>query len=70
MKACIEMHGQEGPTRCSLVPLRLGNRDISAEARQALHENRLIEAAKLIMQQYALTCIEAGQLLDVCACDE
>jgi hypothetical protein len=56
--------------RFSLVPLLLGNRDISTKAREALHENRLMEAAKLIMREYGLTCIEASQLLDVSACDE
>lgn len=54
----------------SLVPLLLGSRDISAEARQALVENRLQEAARLLMQEHGLGCIEASHLLDVSACDE
>lgn len=53
----------------SLVPLLIGGESISPGIRQALRENRLKEAAKLIMQQYGLSCVEAGQLLDVAACD-
>lgn len=53
----------------SIVPLLIGGESISPEVRQALRENRLQDAAKLIMQEYGLSCIEAGQLLDVAACD-
>lgn len=53
----------------SLVPLLIGGESISPEIRQALQENHLEDAAKLIMQQYGLSCVEAGQLLDVAACD-
>jgi len=53
----------------SLVPLLITGQSISPEVRQALRENRLQDAAKLIMQEYGLSCIEAGQLLDVAACD-
>lgn len=52
----------------SLVPLLLGNKQIPAEVRKALVENRLQDAAELIMQQYGLDCIEASHLLDVSAC--
>jgi hypothetical protein len=52
----------------SLVPLLLANRDISAEARKALVENRLKDAAVILMEQNGLSCVEAGQLLDVPAC--
>jgi hypothetical protein len=44
--------------------------DISAEARQALRENRLRDAARLLMRQYALSCIEAGNLLNVTVCED
>jgi hypothetical protein len=54
----------------SLVPLLLGNRDISAETRKALLENRLHDAAAMLMQQNGLSCVEAGQLLDVSACPD
>ncbi len=54
----------------SLVPLLLGNRDISDATRQALLENRFQNAAELIMQDYGLNCIEVGHLLDVSACSE
>ena len=53
----------------SIVPLLLANRDISAAARQALIENRLGDAAGLLMDKYGLSCIEAGHLLNVSVCD-
>jgi hypothetical protein len=52
----------------SLVPLLLANHDISAEARKALVENRLQDAAAILIEQNGLSCVEAGQLLDVAAC--
>lgn len=52
----------------SIVPLLLAGESISPEARQALLENRLQDAAELLMQQYGLNCLEASQLLDVSAC--
>jgi hypothetical protein len=53
----------------SIVPLLIGGESISPEIKQALQENRLRDAAQLIMQQYGLSCVEAGQLLDASACD-
>jgi hypothetical protein len=53
----------------SIVPLLIGGESISPEIKQALRENRLRDAAQLIMQQYGLSCVEADQLLDVSACD-
>jgi hypothetical protein len=53
----------------SIVPLLIGGKSLSPEVRRALRENRLQDAAKLIMQEYGLSCIEAEQLLDVPACD-
>jgi hypothetical protein len=53
----------------SIVPLLIGGESISAQVKQALRENRLQDAAKLIMQDYGLSCVEVGQLLDVSACD-
>jgi hypothetical protein len=53
----------------SIVPLLIGGESISAEVKRALRENRLRDAAKLIMQEYGLSCVEARQLLDVPACD-
>ena len=55
--------------KLSLVPLLITGANVSPEIRQALRENRLKDAAELIMQQYGLSCIEAGQLLDVAVCD-
>ena len=53
----------------SLVPLLIAGQSISAQARQALLENRLKDAATLLMQEYGLTCAEAGDLLNVSQCD-
>lgn len=52
----------------SLVPMLLTGQTISAEARQALRENRLKDAAAILMQEYGLTCVEAGDLLNVTPC--
>ena len=54
----------------SLVPLLLTGQSISSEARQALRENRLKDAAEILMEEYGLNCAEAGDLLDVSACQE
>jgi len=54
----------------SLVPLLLTGQSISSEARQALRENRLKDAAEILMEQYGLNCAEAGDLLDVSACED
>lgn len=52
----------------SVVPLLLAEEEIPPEARQALVENRLNDAAELLMRQYGLSCVEASHLLDVSAC--
>jgi hypothetical protein len=52
----------------SLVPLLLTGKSISAEARRALRENRLKDAAALIMEKYGLSCDEVSDLLSVGAC--
>lgn len=54
----------------SIVPLLLAGKSISPEVRQALLENRLEDAAEVLMQEHGLTCVEAGHLLDVSACDD
>jgi len=54
----------------SLVPLLLGGQSISPEARQALRENRLDDAAAILMKEYGLSRVEAGHLLDVSVCDD
>jgi len=54
----------------SLVPMLLTGESISQEARQALRENRIRDAADILMKNYGLTCIEAEQLLDVSACKD
>ena len=54
----------------SVVPLLLTGKTISSEAKQALRENRMDDAATILMEQYGLNCSEAGQLLDVSVCKE
>jgi hypothetical protein len=46
----------------------LAEADIPAEAGRALVDNRLEDAAELLMQEYGLSCIEAGYLLNIFAC--
>jgi hypothetical protein len=53
----------------SFIPLLLAGKSISSEARLALRENRLDDAAEILMEEYGLHCLEAGALLDVPACD-
>jgi hypothetical protein len=40
--------------KLSFIPLLLGGKSISPEARQALRENRLEDAARVLMEQYGL----------------
>lgn len=54
----------------SVVPLLITGKSISSEARQALREHRMQDAAAILMEQYGLNCSEAGQLLDVSVCKE
>ncbi len=54
----------------SVVPLLLTGKSISPEARQALRDNRMEDAAAILMEQYGLNCSEAGQLLDLSVCEE
>jgi hypothetical protein len=54
----------------SIVPLLLSGDSISREARQALRENRLKDAAAILMEQNGLNCFEASQLLDVSVCEQ
>ena len=56
--------------KLSLVPLLIEEPGIAPEAREALAQNRLQDAAELLMRKYGLSCVEAGQLLDVAACRE
>jgi len=56
--------------KISLVPMLLTGQSLSSEARQALRENRLKDAAEILMEQYGLNCAEAGDLLDVSACED
>ncbi|HMA80344.1 MAG TPA: hypothetical protein VKR81_05615 [Candidatus Binatia bacterium] len=53
----------------SMVPLLLTGESLSAGARQALRENRLMDVATILMGDYGLSCIEAGDLLGISACE-
>ncbi|MBI4527073.1 MAG: hypothetical protein HY695_25025 [Deltaproteobacteria bacterium] len=53
----------------SMVPLLLAGKTISVQVKRALVENRLQDAAELLIREYGLSCIEAGDLLDVAACE-
>jgi len=52
----------------SLIPLLLTGQSISPQARQALRENRVKDAAVILMEEYGLSCVEAGNLLNITAC--
>ena len=52
----------------SLIPLLLTGQSISPDARQALRENRLKDAAVIIMEEYGLSCVEVTHLLDIPPC--
>ena len=52
----------------SLIPLLLTGQSISPEARQALRENRLKDAAVILMEEYGLSCVEVTHLLDIPPC--
>jgi hypothetical protein len=52
----------------SLVPLLLAEKELPTDARRALLENRLQDAAETLMRSYGLSCVEASQLLNVAAC--
>ena len=57
------------PTAFSVIPLLLAEDEIPARAREALLEGRRQDAAGVLMQEYGLSCGDAGQLLEVAACD-
>ena len=54
----------------SMVPLLLTGEGLSAGARQALRENRLMDVATILMGNYGLSCLEAGDLLGISACEQ
>jgi hypothetical protein len=47
------------------VPLLIFSQDISAETREALFEHRLQDAAKRLMEEHGLSCVEAEDLLNI-----
>jgi hypothetical protein len=48
----------------SLVAMLVAGESLSADAGHALRENRLEDAAELLMRDHGLTCAEAIDLLD------
>lgn len=54
----------------TLVPMLLAGQSISPDARQALRENRLEDAAQLLMREYGLTRAETNDLLRVSLCPD
>jgi hypothetical protein len=48
--------------------LLLTGQSISPEAREALRDNRLQDAAVIFMEEYGLSCVEAGNLLNITVC--
>ena len=66
-----DQKGAEAPgssTNFSLIPLLLTGQSVSPEAREALRENRLQDAAVILMEEYGLSCVEAGNLLNITVC--
>jgi hypothetical protein len=55
--------------KLSLVPMLVSGESISPEVRQALRENRLKDAADILIKEYGLSRVEASQLLDISACE-
>jgi len=49
----------------TLVPMLLAGQSISLDVRKALRENRLEDAAQLLMRKYGLTRAETNDLLGV-----
>ncbi len=49
----------------SVAPLLLVEEEISPEVKRALGENRLREAAQLLMREYGLSRADAAALLDM-----
>ena len=49
----------------TLVPMLLAGQSISPDVRQALRENRLEDAAQLLMRECGLTRAETSDLLGV-----
>ena len=54
--------------RLSVVPLLIADTQIPSDVRQALVENRLQDAAIILMEEYGLSCVEVTHLLDMSPC--
>jgi len=54
--------------RLSVVPLLFADTQIPSDVRQALVENRLKDAAVILMEEYGLSWVEASNLLNITAC--
>jgi|SRR4030095_8234435 hypothetical protein len=49
-------------------PLLFADTQIPSDVRQALVENRLQDAAIILMEEYGLSCVEVTHLLDMSPC--
>ena len=65
----LRIQRKSAPISFSLPPLRIVNQDISVETREALREHRLQDAATRLMEEYGLSCVEVGDLLDISICE-
>ena len=68
-----DQKGAQAPgssTNFSLIPLLLTGQSVSPEARQALRENRLKDAAVILMEEYGLSWVEVTHLLDMPPCEK
>lgn len=54
----------------SVTHLLAQDEDVPAEVRGALAEGRLEEAGRMLMEEFALSCEEASQLVAARVCDD
>ena len=54
--------------RFSFVPLLLDEEGVPRQVKEALLEDRLQDAADILMQELGLNCTETSDLLDMPAC--
>ena len=66
----LQIQRKSAPNSFSLLPLLIVSEDISLETREALREHRLQDAATRLMEEYGLSCVEAGDLLGVAVCKD
>lgn len=52
----------------TFIPMLLAGKSISPKAKRALLENRLEDAALLLMKDHRLSCLEVRDLLNISTC--